>query len=686
MRRLLQTRLRALPTTLRANWRSAGIVLILWCLLVLPSSFLLGLLPLDLGANLDIAQRFSAYLDVAFSPYNGSGRFYPVYFLHLYALYSAAGLHLRWYYFAQSAMFLLSALLLASVFRRMVAHHWIVPLFCISIFLSTPNLENLYTVCKCEPLIYFFVVLALFITYNRGRRLGLSHCIAVALCFTCAMWSKETALAMFGFCAAGLATAAYFKRSTPPSRRSPGLLYRYTQLSLSIVAGWVMAKLPLLIAQDTTNGQAGYTAYSITSKIVTENLAFYCTQQPDVAGFGVIASVLLALTLKRASKLDDKSVCDLVFVISLLCLAWGYSCIFMIWKWPMPYYLFLPAVLFRVSACYGLYMMIRLQLCGRAFRIGVYTATAALMSYAAIYLWYTGSTEVSYTQMYTAAIRNCLAVSRAGDPVYWESFPFYSEELINTGDLMSIVFHQGRRAYGIADVVDPGVVTPEMKAELNVTDEALASNEQNLPREGGYEVIMTGDKLATWRIRGAAPLYADESVLQKDGSYEMGLVREERLYRPSLFLNVWTYWPDLKPSYVGYKIYKVVKGPRFAWFGRFPDGWMGKRARLVLYPEFVATALVHVSTSPYNPHNEMSLFRDETLVEKVALSPGKEHTFILATARDGKPAVFRFEVTQTFVPEQVSAMKWMRKYVFLNGDRRELGALIRFEPFAASDR
>jgi hypothetical protein len=230
--------------------------------------------------------------------------------------------------------------------------------------------------------------------------------------------------------------------------------------------------------------------------------------------------------------------------------------------------------------------------------------------------------------------------------------------------------------YGIADLVDPAVITPEMMQLLLITDADLANNEKNFPKKDDYVIAITGNGLATWQVRGVAPFYGEGSFLQRDGSYDLQVVAEERSYFPSVFVNIWTQRFDARQTYVGYDLYKVVEGPRFTWLGRYPDGWIGRRARLALFPEYVANALVHVSTSKYNPSNSVSVFRDEVLIDRVRLSEGTEHTFKLVPIARTSPTVFRFEVDRTFVPQKLH----------LNRDKRELGAMIRLEPFAAKGK
>jgi hypothetical protein len=243
---------------------------------------------------------------------------------------------------------------------------------------------------------------------------------------------------------------------------------------------------------------------------------------------------------------------------------------------------------------------------------------------------------------------------------------------------LDLVFQENRRVYGIGDLIDPAVVTPEIKQLLPIeaSEAELANNEKNWPKKNDYVLAITGNELATWQVRGVGPYYSDGSFLQRDGSYDMQEVAGERSYFRSAFINIWTFGLEFGQTYAGYELYRVIGGPRFTWLGRYPDGWMGRRARLTLYPEYVANALVHVATSRYNPRNSVSVFQDDVLIDKAALSEGNEHTFKLKPVSKDVPTVFRFEVERTFVPQKLRLSK----------DKRELGAFVRLEPFAAKGK
>jgi len=445
----------------------------------------------------------------------------------------------------------------------------------------------------------------------------------------------------------------------------------------SLASGFALSKLPYWIfASESGNNKASYTTFSITGKLIVDNLLFYLTQQPDVIGFGIVASVLAVMIVRRTIsstiEIDKKAVSDSIFVIGLLAVGCSYLGVFLIWRWPMGYYLFLPAILFRFVAGYGLYVAIQWKLLERRGRVMCFVCMGLMLVHATAYLWYVGASQVSYSRMYTAALQEYVKLSHEGDSLILESYPFYAEQVGATDQLLETVFHEKRRSYGIGELVNPAMITRAMRELQAVSDADLQANEKNSPGKDDYVMAFTGNLLATWQIRGVAPFYSGGSDLQRDGGYEMKVVGEARQCYPGVFINVWTHWPDIRELCAGYEIYRVVSGPRFTWLGKYPDGWMGKRARLTIYPAYVASVLVHVSTSRYNPMNAIRVFEDGVAVDKAMLFEGREQTFQLKASASGRPTTFEFEVERTFVP----------KKIHLNDDSRELGALVRLEPFA----
>ena len=654
-------------------------IVFLWVVLILPSGLLNRLFPLDQGGVFDRGAGFPGDLHWMLSPYMGAGRYFPVYWLYNALLFRLSATNTSVQYLVQSFLFLASALIAGRIFASVTARGLIAACFGIAIFASSPNVEALYTLFKAEPLVLFFTTSILLLFYfeeNHTSSPSLSKCLSIAVLFALSIWSKETSLALLIFPLAGITAAAIFRRFRALSPGA-GDLGRYVRLLLALSVGFALTRLPyLLFKSDAGTTKATYTTFSITPKLILENIAFYATQQPDVIAFGIGASVFLVIVLKGALRgsleMDRKAASDLIFVISLLTMAWSYFAIFLIWRWAMAYYLFIPAIFFRFAAGYGFYTIIRWRLFGIRARTIWSVAAAGALAYAATYMWYTGAAQVLYSRMYTEALTSYVSLSHEDDSLIIESYPFYAEQVTGSAQVLQTAFHASRRVSGIADLVNPAVITRAMRELLSVSDADLQANETNWPKRDDYVIAFTGSELGSWQVRGVSPFYSDGSDLQRDGGYDMQLLSQDNTYYPAPFMNVWTHRPDLRRVNVGYEIYKVLDGPRFTWLGKYPDGWMGKRARVTLYPAYVSKAYLHISTSKYNPDNSVTVSEDGVVVDTEPLREGSERTIELRAAASGKPTVFEFSVARTFFP----------KALRLNDDTRELGALVRLEPFA----
>ena len=669
----------AFMTSRRVPLLASLAVVVQWIVFVLPPAFLGSLFTLDVGGIFNIAAHFPENIDWILSPYTGSGRYFPLYWLYHVMLSYVFGFDIRGYYVVLAIVFLLSALLTVLLFLRIVRNLTLAVLFSSAIFLSSPNVESVYAIGKAEPFVYLLIAAILLIFYSAIRKnqpLSAGRCATTAALFAASLWFKETAIAMIVFAATGIVATTLMSLHAGLVRAIPAERKNYMRLLTSLAAGYALAKVPYLLVHSAHGSTAAaYTTFSFTWKILADNALFYLTEQPDVTILGAVATILIVYVAARAvsphTKFDDRQRSDALFVASLVVMAWSYFAIFLFWRWSMAYYLYLPAILWRFAAGYGLYIAFRFAVCGRAVRIASCVALSLSLLHAAVYVWYAAASQVTFSRVYTEAITKYVRLSGAEDSLVFESYPFYAEQVTNTAQLIRNGFRETRRVYGIADLIDPAVVVPEMRGLLSVTDADLAANEAKYPKETDYVIAMTGDELATWQVRGVSPYYSEGSQLQRDGSYDMEQVAEGRAYFPAAFLNIWTLRPDVRQAYVGYQIYKVRIGPRFVWLGRFPDGWIARSARLKLYPQHVSKALAHISTSPYTPGNNLRVFQDDVLVAEAVLSKGSEYSIALtSTARDG-PTTFRFEVDQTFSPKRLGLSK----------DRRELGARLRLEVF-----
>lgn len=680
MKQLTFVKIRSLILDRPSQVLNSAVIFILWATLVLPSAYLNRLFTLDLGVVFNASAAFPSNLQWMVSPYTASGRYVPLYWLFHALLFALFGVDVQGYYVSVSIVFLASALITAALFGTIVRSSVIGALFSVAIFVSSPNVESLYALGKAEPPAYLLIagILALFyFGYDRDRALSIGRCTGIALAFASAVWFKETAIAMFALPLAGLSVDWLLRsKSASPGFRQT-LRSRYLALLAALSCGFILSQLPYVLFTNQRGSATGYyLSFSLTKEIVIKNLIFYLTQQPDVTVFGIIAIILLFYVSKHifghACKSDEKTVYDLVFIIALSGFGWTYLSMFLFWRWPMPYYLFLPAILFRFAVGYGLQVVWSLGLLSRRMLVSLCGALVLSLIHAAFYLWYAAACQVSYSQIFTSALDEFVKRSPSGASLTFESYPFFAEQLETTRVLLNRNYHSHHPVYGIADLVDPAVITPAMRQLFSLTDADLANNEQNLPKKGDYVLAITGNELATWQVRGVAPYYGEGSFLLKDGAYEMREVSSQVVTFQSLFFHIWTNRIAFLPLSVGYKLYTVTSGPRFTWIGRYPDGWIGKRARLIVFPEYVERALIHVSAPRQNSGSRLMLFQDDRMVKQTMLVEGGEQTIDLDLGWRSRPTVFRLEVDRTFVPKKLG----------LNEDKRELGALVRLEPYA----
>jgi hypothetical protein len=659
----------------------AVVILLLWGVLVLPSVFLNGPFHLDVGGIFSRATQFPGNIHTMVPIDSWSGRCVPFFWLYYMCLHVCFSSHLAPYYLIQNGIFLAGALLSGYVACRL-SNKAAALLFGLLLFLCSPNPENLYTIGKPEPLVFFFLaaVLSIFSGPNAGpRSLSLWSGAAVASLFTLGLWSKETAITLFGLPVLALVLLVLLRRFPRTAAESARLLVPYGRFLGFLAAGLAASKLPSLVFGKTLQTGLAYTTYKITLKLIADNIFFYVTQQPDVVGFGIFASAGLVIIFRCLVRLRDVQVSGevhpFVFAASLLGVAWAYMAILVIWRWPMGYYPLVPAIIFRLVAAYVFHRILRYRLVGRVAAAVSGAVLVMLLLWASAYIWYIGSSQVVAYRVYDDALRRYISVSRPGDQLTFESYPFFAEQVKGTEQVLETIFHEDRHVFGVADLIDPAAIKPEILELLHLTEADLRANEKHSPKKGEYVMTISGNKLATWQARSVAPTYGDGSYLYRDGSYDMQLIAEDRVYSSGVFLNIWTLRPQMMSTYLGYELYKIVDGPRFTWRGRYPDTWMGRTASLTLYPEYVNRALLHLSTSKYNPQNAVSILKDGELIERLALKEGEERTVTL-TCQNSAPAVFRFEVERTFVPKEVH----------MNRDTRELGVIVRLEPFAPGPR
>ena len=237
--------------------------------------------------------------------HNGSGRYFPFYWLYHAVLYGLFSWHIAPHYLVQSVLFLVAALVLCHLYLKAAGPGVMAVLFAASVFVSTPNVETLYTIGKPEPLLYFFVVWILLFSYSLSTdptRLSMLKLAGISVCFAFAMWSKETAEVMLVFGVTGIALAIIASRQTSgPSPAATFCRSRYLWILVSIAVGFAITKAPYLLVRPPAGAGSGktYTDYAITQHLIIANAAFYLLQQPDVICLGLLALAVLFIVWRR---------------------------------------------------------------------------------------------------------------------------------------------------------------------------------------------------------------------------------------------------------------------------------------------------------------------------------------------------------------------------------------------------
>ena len=126
--------------------------------------------------------------------------------------------------------------------------------------------------------------------------------------FLCGLWSKETAIVLFPFCVTGIILAQLLGRRTFQGGDGNPIRFRYLCLTAALALGGLISRIPYLIfAHDGGSNRAAYMNYSVTAymnysvtwRLIVGNIRFYIAQQPDVTGFGILATLFVVVVFQR---------------------------------------------------------------------------------------------------------------------------------------------------------------------------------------------------------------------------------------------------------------------------------------------------------------------------------------------------------------------------------------------------
>ena len=663
------------PVKRRSALRRAEIAAVatcasIWLLFTIPVVSRSALFPLDLPRVFDIGTHLPQWINWILSPYNGSGRYFPVYWFYWCLQVKWFGFDARPYLALQSTWFAIAAVLSALLVYRASRSRLAALLTFAGIYLSSPIAENLSTVGKAEPLSYLFIICLLTI-FQRNRFTGSRAILAGVSCavlFSLAIWTKETALVLMGFAASGAVMATGIRKigwwqSHPPATR-PWIL-----LLMALGLGLAISRLPYLLCEPTQTG-AYYTDFELTKALIADNLIYYLTQLPDVLITGLLAVFLLALALRRRIRglapSREEEAGNFVFMASICAMGWGYWIPMQFWRWPMAYYMLLPAIAFKVSLVYAIWLQIHDHaLVARAPRRLLLAALTLSTAYGAAFVYYVTASQLTYSRIFTEALASVRQFHSGQQRLIVESYPFFAEQI---GGLQSLINQEALsiRVSGIGELIDPVVLNPAMMKLLNVTDEAVEANVSNAPSRDDLLLTFTGSALGHFSLRGVTPYFMPDSFMKRERMIDLEEIAGDqvRMYAP--FVHEWDHLPRFGEVWLGYKLYRVREEmPRFLWSGRFPDGWVGPHSTLRVNPNFGKPVTLSISAPAYVLPVQVTIRQDGQIVRVVDLKDTNVQVIELAPTPRASTQI-TLDIPKTFSGRDVA----------LNRDRRKLSARV----------
>jgi hypothetical protein len=645
----------------------------LFCVVLLPSILLSKWFPLDLGGMFEIGALFSEKLPWIISPYNGSGRYFPVYWLFSSLQYYFFTTHALPYFLLQSIILTGAIALTCKLVAQMTGRSRWITLLAVLLFFNTPIAENSATMGKAEPLSYFLIFLAIYMfagPRSPSAEIPRKKLVCIAFIFGLALLTKETSLALMGLAASGFVLTwianRYFLLVTSRSAND------YAKLFGALVAGWVITKIPYIVFWDPADIPT-YLDYKITLQLIKTNFVFYASQQADVLVFAVLGFLFLTWRtvrlLKRRGDAGGDSSAHHIFMLSLYAMGLAYYVVLMAWRWPMAYYMLIPSVIFRMTTIYGLYFFFsksRRKLTGTAIGIVI----GASIVYSAAYLYYIVGSQISYSRLYTQAVKAYAQHSQGRSALIMENYPFYAEQVTGTHLIMRFAFDKWFRIGGVSDLLDGGSGSSEIQRLLGISDARMDANIDSLPKKNDFVLVFTGRKLATWFLRGVTPFIYEESAFTGLGTFDVEEVATNSIAMPAAYFNIWTGKPEIGLTRLGFRLYKVVSdGHKFFWRYRYADGWVGAKATLLISEAFGRSPILKLSSPSFVMPNRVTITKDGEPYRVLEIKTPDE-IILKLDEPSAKLAKYEFTVDRTVAPADIG----------LNQDTRKLGILIGLEP------
>lgn len=652
------------------------VVVLMWGITILPSSFRPYWCYLDDPSTLLMGKSLASNFHIP-KPDGETGRYVPFSNIYYGLLFKLFEYKLQGYYIVQCLMFLFATLMIYSIILSYTGRMSSGILGAFLFLTASPVAENAYTLGKAEPKILFYLLCSIYIfrplishDCNRRKLSKLISWAAITILIFVAILTKETAGVIIVFAVAGGAVAFLFHKKS--------MLHKYDvkpYLLLLITSAFsaVMARA-LFYSLRPSDASSVYTTYTVNSTLVLNNLKFYAAQQPDVLLLGLITALFLAVLYKR-NELNTKF---FVFGSAIFFTGLAYILGQLIWRWPLGYYLLVPASLFSIAIVTTLYSP---GLCSGSKRIIYVSIVLILLTrvYSLPYFWYIANSQKAQDRIYTEAIGYYLQWAKPGERLLVEQWPFFVEPVFQSNILVKMIHGKEQlQIEGIQDIVSNIFISPDTLKLYGLTK--IPDKSTRMPRKNDYILNFTGDRQSPWILRGSSPfLNEKESTCIAQGMQLEKIIEKEVSWKG---LQLWysSVLPKFKQYSAGYKLYKV-KDPAtvILWEGKWSDNWISNIAKCSFWVQkekekFFFTGVVTEHTIP----SSLYLVQDNNnIIKRIILDKSGPFSFILefSSAKKGEHVVLDLVTGKTFNPKTLG----------INNDERNLSIQIAIQRISDTD-
>lgn len=632
------------------------IIVMIWGVFILPSAINPNWGYLDDPTTLLNSKLLSA--DFHFpKPEGALGRYFPFYWLYYALLFNLFGFHPTGYYVVQALMFLLTLFLAHAVVFRITQSRLAGVLTALLVATASPVAENVFTFGKAEPKVLFYLLCAVYLfmrmekgIHGEGKN-GLISWIGITLFIAGAILTKETAALFVIFPAAGMIMTLSLNKGRNGMDRNGAKTYLFLLIG-SIVA--ILLSRGLFYALRPPVSENIYISYSVTFDIFLKNLKFYASQQPDVLFLGLLTPVLAMIVYLQRRKEDGDA---FVFTSASFLTGTAYVLGMLIWRWPLGYYLLIPASFFSIAAA-----IMATTLCRSStdrYRWTGYIAVALMVLtrlYSIPYFSFIAQAQTFQDRIYSEAMDTYMKIAKPGERLLVEDWPFFAEPVTQSNILLKRIFErEGLNVEGVQDILG-NMAIPAETLKLYQISAAPETNKRH-PKKSDYILSITGNMQSPWVLRGIVPFLNDKGSVYKMRGLELEDIGKANLEWSGLELELPCLSPRFRTYSTGYRLYRVLDPlPAVEWEGRWADHWIGRSASCFLRiskqkREYVFNGFVTKHTVP----SLLNILNDNRIIKTVSLRKSGRFSFtveIPPAVIDGRFRI-EFNTEKTFNPKEL---------------------------------